>query len=201
MSIQVQILRGLGDAYLNCIRSAAYVGINVIRPIGVRIGGSSTVIDVSNSVQEDMPTIVSAISKGVYTGDLKPGELVEVSTSSNGELSLVELLNGSRIKSSVDVTVMHSMVNTEISVIFTSANGWYKTEDNMSKLEAGGYTGYVTINSRHCDIETFTYNRTMQLDHEDVYDVSIRTISGHDECKIFKYAQSLLGSDCIKIIS
>ena len=59
-----------------------------------------------------MPTIVSAISKGVYTGDLKPGELVEVSTSSNGELSLVELLNGSRIKSSVDVTVMHSMVNT-----------------------------------------------------------------------------------------
>ena len=147
MSIQVQILRGLGDAYLNCIRSAAYVGINVIRPIGVRIGGSSTVIDVSNSVQEDMPTIVSAISKGVYTGDLKPGELVEVSTSSNGELSLVELLNGSRIKSSVDVTVMHSMVNTEISVIFTSANGWYKTEDNMSKLEAGGYTGYVAINS------------------------------------------------------
>ena len=200
MSIKVRILRGLGDAYLNCIRSAAYVGIDVIRPIGVMVGGSSNVVDVSNSVQEDMPTVISAIIKGNYTGDLNPDELLEVKVVSNGELTLSDLLNGSRIKSTIDLPIMHSMVETEISVVFSCAHGWYKTEDNMSRLENAGYSGYVAVNSRHCDIDTFTYNRVMQLDHEDVYDVDIRTISGQSEEKIFRYAQTLLDSECVKIV-
>lgn len=201
MSIKVRILRGLGDAYLNCVRSAAYVGIDVIRPIGVRVGGSSNVVDISNSVQEDMPTVISAIVKGNYTGDLNPGELLEVKIVSNGELMLSDLLNGSRIKSTVDLPIMHSMVETEISVVFAYTHGWYKTEDNMSKLEKAGYSGYVAVNSRHCGIDTFTYNKVMQLDHEDVYDVNIRTINGQSEEKIFRYAQALLASECVKIIS
>lgn len=185
--MQVTLEKGLGNAFLNTVRSAAYVCCPIVRPIGFKVGGDSTVVSISDSVLEDMTTFISNVSRHVfyYRGNR---DLIEATVECDGELMLSALLNGTGVTVNEDVPVLHSNAPVRVSVIFHFGSGNHLIQENEAILENAGYTGYVATNSRHCVVDAFTFNRTDTSDTEEVYEVTLTTIDGSSPDTVFKMA-------------
>ena len=204
MSIKLQVAKGLGDAYLNCLRAISYVGHETVRPIGFKFDGCENIINIANNVQEDTPTVISNVSKGIFKCNGLDFGVKEVQCVCDGVLTLQELLEGSGIISLHDCEIIHSTSPINVSVVFAKAAGWYTVEMNTSKLKENGFNNYIAINSRHCDIETFSYNRVSRLDDVDVYEVNIVTNGSISEQAVLDNSMKILSNaeqDFVKIIS
>lgn len=146
-----------GNACLNVLRSVAYSGIPTVRPIGFKVGETSTVIGISDRVIEDMTTFISNVTSYQFVGSFSG--LQEVTCKCEGSMTIAELLNGCGINAIGDVTVpiLHSDYGVSVSIIFRCDAGFYTQEQNDELMYEKGYTGYAAINSRHTNLKAFTF--------------------------------------------
>lgn len=195
--ITVGFENGVGTAFLNSVRCAAYVCYPVIRPIGFKVGGDSTVVSISDDVLEDMTTFISNVSctHYYYVGNCS---LIKAEAVCNGELLLSELLAGSGIRCETDSVVLHSTAPVTVSVIFRFASGSYLSNDNAGVLEDAGYEGFVATGSRHCVVDAFTFKVVDKTDTNEIFEIKISTVDESDELTVLKaavgYVKSLAGS-------
>lgn len=185
--MEIVLQQGIGNALLNAVRSEAYLCYPIIRPIGFKVGGDSTVVGIADSVVEDMTTFISNVSRWVfdYRGD---SPVICTKVVCDGELLLSELLKGSGITTNGDAAILHSNAPVEVEVVFNFVAGNKLLQENDALLKKAGYNGFTAINSRHCVIDKFTFKVVDTMDDAEVFDVLITTVDGSSDKAVFKKA-------------
>lgn len=193
--VKVKFNKGVGNAFLNCVRCAAFHSTSTIKPIGFRVGGDSTVVSISDSVLEDMTTFIKniALKKYKYCG---ADDLVCASAVCHSDLLLSDLLAGSGVTVDVDGVVLHSTANVPVEVIFRYSAGCYSADENATFIRKNGYEGFVPIASRHSAVKTFTFDVSEATDTEEIFEVRIESVDDSDELVLLKQATKFVDELC-----
>ncbi len=192
--LEITLRKGMGNPILNAVRSAAFFCCPVIRPVAFKVGGESNVLSISDTVIEDMTTFISTMSKFnyAYNGNSK---LVVASCECSGELQLSELLGDVGITSDHDGVILHSTAPIKVEVVFAYARGNYTTLENTKLIQDAGYGGFVAINSRHCNVESFTFKHLSEDKQTETFEVTVKSLDGRSAEAVVKDAVALLESD------
>lgn len=192
--LEITLRKGIGNPILNAVRSAAFFCCPVIRPVAFKVGGESNVLNISDTVIEDMTTFISTVSKFnyAYNGNSK---FVVARCECNGELRLSELLSGVGITSDQDGVILHSTAPICVEVVFMFCAGNYTSLENTKSVQDAGYNGFVVVNSRHCNVESFTFKHLSEDQQTETFEVSVTTLDGRSAEAICKDAIGLLGSE------
>lgn len=196
--LEVTLRKGLGNPILNAVRGAAFFSCPVVRPIAFKVGGASNVLSISDTVIEDMTSFISGVCKFNYAYNGNRG-LVIASCECNGELLLSELLRGSGIASTGDCVVLHSTAPITVEVIFAFRAGNYTSAENSQLVKTAGYEGFTAINSRHCNVESFTFKHLTEDSQTETFEVSVKTVDGQSADVFVQSAIDLLLDDIKKI--
>ena len=192
-SLRVTLVKGLGNSFLNAVRSAAFLSYPVARPVAFKVGGASNVLNISDDVLEDMTTFISGVSQHIfsYSGNRS---VILAEAECNGELRLSELLAGTGISCKDDVVILHSQAPVSVQVVFGCRAGNHLIDDNAKFVENAGYMGYTAINSRGCILESFDVHLVEKSATTETFDVTIRSVDGTSEAAILEQALALVKS-------
>ncbi len=148
-----------GQAFVNLIRQVSMASVNVVRPIAFEVGASSSVVDSSNSMVEDMTEFISNVSQFAYIVDKSNEENnkpIVFNDTVSSTLSTYDFSSaGIKCKDNKVVATMLSAEN--IKIVFRNSKGKYSARENVEYLQNNGMDteSLVVIPSRHCAADTF----------------------------------------------
>lgn len=189
---------GTGEAFLNAIRAAAFVTQPVLRPVGFKVGNASNVLAISDNVEEDMTTFISNVCSGIFATN-SDNEAIEVTAVCDGELTMSQMLHGSGVQCDRDFPVLHSLSPVEVSVVFRKDKGTHYSDENQEFLKSRGFSHNVAINSRHCNLESFTFKRVDEEKNKETFEITIVTNDGESPKVLLDNAMRLFAEN-FKII-
>lgn len=156
-----------GPSLINLIRQVSMTAIPTVRPIAFSVGAHSNVLDTADSVVEDMTSFIHNVSACEYTAANKEAKLLTYNGIAAGTLQ-TNAFSSAGVISHSDATVLHTLSNTNVSIIFRNARGNFSAKENIEFLQDNAIDTkhYVVIPSRHCAVDKFTIT---DEDAEDCY--------------------------------
>lgn len=157
-----KVRKGCGGIVANAIRQIALTELNCLRPIAVKVGNDSNVISAGPHVLEDMIQVCSNLNALGYVCNNEK-EVIEFRTVVTGTLMASELKSDEFsvvLPNGQDLELMHVLNDSiELIVYFKNSHGVCGKDDNVYSLTQAGYDTdkLVVINSRHTDVENFSY--------------------------------------------
>lgn len=191
--LRVTLVKGLGNSFLNAVRSAAFLSYPVARPVAFKVGGASNVLNISDNVLEDMTAFISNVSQKNYSYHGNRS-LILAEVECDGELRLSELLKDTGISCKEDAVILHSQAPVKVQVIFGCRAGNHLLDDNARFVENAGYSGYTAINSRGCILESFNVHLVEKSDTTETFEVTIKAVDDTSEAAILEQALALVKS-------
>lgn len=155
-----------GNAFLNLVRQLLLADTMEYRPIAFRVGDSSNVLMIDDSVEEDMTEFISKFCSGSFIAT-SDAEMAKVNVRCDKVLKLSSIKTGELFFKGDDIEVLHSFSPVEVQVIFRRGTGSYSSDENVEFLERNNINvdDYVCISSRHSLISKFAYTTTESKDN------------------------------------
>lgn len=198
--MHVSFVKGVGTAFLNAVRAESFIKQDVLRPIGFKVGDTSTIIDTPENVLEDMTTFISNVDVFNFCATQNK-DLIIAQCQCNGVLSMRGLLDGTGIQVPYDEEILHTMGDVNVCVAFRMANGNHLSNENAAFLEDHGVHGFSAINSRHSTIKSFTANKIEEDDYTETFDIEIITSDGSDSNSILRNAVRAIVENANKLLN
>lgn len=187
--------------YVNLLRQVCMCRIPEVRPIAFKVGATSNVAEIGDSVEEDMSEFISNVSSAVFRF-VKEDDLCVTRCDCDGVLKLSNLTSGNVSLVQGDKEILHSLARINVQVIFRKAAGRYKLAENREfvrqRATSIGITDvneWVFINSRHCPVISFCDNLLGELKDGCQHEVEVITNNSIDAETLLGMAITLIKDD------
>ena len=203
MSLNVNLPKGYAETVANAIRQTVFCKRNVLRPIAVQVGHESNVLSMGAQVLEDMTEFTSHLLDYNYVvrEETLPGSLIIVETDCTGVVTLADLvgdkvtvLGAPSSEEMLHLVQGDEPVKISVKVYYRYDCGSFSIQDNEYFLKdtLDSLTNVVVLNSRHNDVDTFTYQINKDNLRTDTVKFTGKSKIGTSDVEITKEAIDVL---------
>lgn len=192
--MKLKIRKEYGDAFINLLRQLCLTTTKKVKPIAFAVGTNSNVLEIGNTVEEDMTEFVSNVSHCTFVTQSQK-ELLEWSGICEHELK-ADQIKSNDVESILSFnTLLHSLAPIKVQIYFRNSDGSHSDIENQSFLASHDIdtSRLVVIPSRHCVVSAFTFKYEDLDENYRLYDVNVVCEQG--------YAYESFLEDKIKLIS
>lgn len=189
--MKFKVNKYLGASYVGLIRTIALTMFPTVRPIAIKCGNESNVIDLGDSCEEDTCEFISACQASTYKYDGE-GDFVVLKTTVGSVLNLdtVSKPKGFSILSQGVKEVLHVMTPVTVEIYFRKGYGKYTEKENNVFLKSKGIDvdNLTCFSSRHCAVPVFSYQEPEEDGDSLIYDINISATDGYSSEEVLKAA-------------
>lgn len=187
--MQLKMSKQYGSAFMNLFRQVMLTGIESARPVAFSVGHASNVLEIADSVEEDMTTFIHNVCDNSYVA-AGSGDMFVCRWQSTGCLS-ASAFASCGVTPLREAELLHFIGDIYGTVVFRNACGSFTSMENALWLDKHGIASdqYVVIPSRHCDVADFRYTESRK-EGDVIYDLNLRSLSGKTEEKLVETVKS-----------
>lgn len=176
--MKITVNKYCATALLNYIRCAGLTLTKEVRPIAIEAGDASTVLEVGDTVEEDMTELINNVCDCKFEAKSN-SELLKWSGDVNGLLTFSSI-NSDEVTALSGGDIMHSIGPTIITIYFRNSNGCYTKDDNAEFLKSNNVFSerVIPFASRHSTISNFQFEEIEREGDNIVYEVNITSEYG-----------------------